>query len=238
VEQTLQCNVSTINKNYDLRKFAISDLHGCRLTFEALINKIGLTPDDELYLLGDYIDRGPDSKGVIDFIWHLQDSGYPVYCLRGNHEQMLLDICNDLPSFYGRGEHHMLASFGVTHAKNIPPKYLEWVDQLDYYFEVDNYLLVHAGFNFKISNPLSDKHAMLWIRNWRADIDRQWLNGRIVVHGHTPITTEAIKRYLQAADTIPDIFIDNGCAFTHDGLGKLCALELTTCTLTFQDFIG
>jgi len=57
------------NTNLSLmKKFAISDIHGCAKTFKALLKKINFSKEDELYLLGDYIDRGPDSKGVIDYI--------------------------------------------------------------------------------------------------------------------------------------------------------------------------
>jgi serine/threonine protein phosphatase 1 len=74
-----------------LKKFAISDIHGCNRTFNEVLQKTGLNKDDQLFLLGDYIDRGPDSKGVIDTIFNLQNEGYQVHCLRGNHEQMLMD---------------------------------------------------------------------------------------------------------------------------------------------------
>lgn len=222
-----------------MRKFAISDLHGCLKSFAALIQKIGLTTNDELYLLGDYIDRGPDSKGVIDFIWELQNSGYKIHCLRGNHEQMLLDLYRENYNLYDGGDENLLASFGVNHGKKIPQQYINWMDELEYYFEVDEYLLVHAGFNFKVPDPLSDEKSMLWIRNWRADIDRLWLDGRIVVHGHTPTKKEGILHYLKHAESTPEIFIDNGCAFHHiDGLGGLCALDLQERTMIFQEYIG
>ncbi len=69
-----------------MRKLAIGDIHGCNKTFKALLDQINLSKDDELTLLGDYIDRGPDSKGVIDTIINLQSSGYQVRALRGNHD--------------------------------------------------------------------------------------------------------------------------------------------------------
>ena len=53
-----------------MNKYAISDIHGCLKTFKALLTKLDFSKQDELYLLGDYIDRGPDSKGVIDYIWN------------------------------------------------------------------------------------------------------------------------------------------------------------------------
>jgi len=73
-----------------MKKYVISDIHGCAKTFKALVDRISFSREDELYLLGDYIDRGPDSKGVIDHIWDLLETGYTVHCLTGNHEQMFL----------------------------------------------------------------------------------------------------------------------------------------------------
>lgn len=74
-----------------MKKYAITDIHGCNKTFQALLDKIAFTTADALYLLGDYIDRGPDSKGVFDTIFNLQETGHSVHCLRGNHEAMFLD---------------------------------------------------------------------------------------------------------------------------------------------------
>jgi len=71
-----------------MRQIAISDIHGCARTFQALLDKIQLSTNDQLYLLGDYIDRGPDSKGVIDTILGLINAGYRVQTLMGNHEKM------------------------------------------------------------------------------------------------------------------------------------------------------
>ncbi len=78
------------------RIFAIGDIHGCRKTFEKLLkDKIQLTKEDEIYCIGDYIDRGDDSKGVIDLIINLRTDGYKIKILRGNHEQMMLEAATD-----------------------------------------------------------------------------------------------------------------------------------------------
>jgi serine/threonine protein phosphatase 1 len=61
-----------------MRRFAISDIHGCVQTFQDLLLSIKLSEEDELYLLGDYIDRGPDSQGVLDTIFDLRDAGFKV----------------------------------------------------------------------------------------------------------------------------------------------------------------
>lgn len=74
------------------RTFVIPDIHGCCRTFRQLLfHRLELQKTDTLYLLGDYIDRGPDSKGVIDTILELQRDGYDVQAIKGNHEEMLIE---------------------------------------------------------------------------------------------------------------------------------------------------
>lgn len=221
-----------------MRTFAISDIHGCAKTFIALLKKINFSRQDHLYLLGDYIDRGPDSKGVIDHILSLQKSGYTIYCLCGNHEQMMCNATTDpitLQGWLQHGGRATLQSFGIDSIDQVPTTYLSWMEALDYYYEVGRYILVHAGLEFKTGKPLSDQNAMLWQRNWYSDIDRQWMNGRIVVHGHTPTVTSAIEKSLKQLDSIPAIVIDNGCVYQQrPGMGQLIALELENHHLHFQ----
>ena len=123
------------------RRFAISDIHGCSKTLIKLVlDEIKLTKSDELYLLGDYINKGPDSKGVIDFIFELRNSGYNVQCLRGNHEQYLLDGLEfswEEIAFKNRGGKETLASFGVEDIHKIPQKYLDFISALPFYIETE-----------------------------------------------------------------------------------------------------
>ncbi|MEL7220660.1 MAG: metallophosphoesterase family protein [Bacteroidota bacterium] len=218
-----------------MRKFAISDIHGAKKTLVALLDKLQFSTKDELYLLGDYIDRGPDSKGVIDYIWQLQNEGYTLKCLRGNHEQMLINICDSPLPYHKSNYPYMLKSFGISDPNQTPVEYLNWMKSLPWQFEVDQYILVHAGLNYNVDNPLMDTDAMLWIRDSRGMIDRQWLNGRIVIHGHTPTAKDAIEHYAKHLNSTPQLVIDNGCVFGHrPGLGHLAALELGTHELTFM----
>ena len=74
------------------KRYSISDIHGCFNTFRHLVEEgIKLTKSDQLFLLGDYVDRGPYSQEVLDYIMHLMDRGYHIFPLRGNHENDLLD---------------------------------------------------------------------------------------------------------------------------------------------------
>ena len=220
-----------------MRQFAISDIHGCLDTFKALLKTIQFSKTDELYLLGDYIDRGPDSKGVIDHIWHLQEEGYTVKCIVGNHELMLLQVLEEehlLPWWSKHGGAETMLSFGQFHPSLFPKKYLDFFAGLPYFFDLDDFLLVHAGFNFAAENPFGDTHAMAWIRAWYDDLDRDWLGNRIIIHGHTPATQSTIRLQHQNLETLPILGIDNGCVYHRNGLGYLCALELGTMALTFE----
>jgi len=225
-----------------MRKFAISDIHGCAVTFEALLEKIQFTPEDELYLLGDYIDRGPDSKGVIDDIWRLQDKGYQIQCLRGNHEQLMLDAQMDRQSSYiwqMNGGDKAMDSFGAFTYSEIPHQYIEWMEKLPYYFEVDNFILVHAGFKFDMPDPFMEKHAMIWQRGWYQRINYDWLGDRIIVHGHTPMSSIEIEKNFTAIKEIQYLDIDAGCVFKNRiaSGGQLCALDMTNMKLIFQENI-
>jgi len=225
-----------LKKIKNMRKFAISDIHGCAKTFKALVAKINLSKTDELYILGDYIDRGPDSKGVIDYIWQLQEEGFQVKCSLGNHEEMLLENIRKADPFY-KGYPEVLKSFGVNHIKDIPVKYTEWMKYLPFYFEVDEYILVHAGLNFKSKNPLQELQDMIWIRNWYDDVNHDWLGERIIIHGHTPMTFIDILNAHADLKKMQVIDIDNGCCFEREGLGSLCCFEMTERNIHFKERI-
>ena len=212
-----------------MRKIAISDIHGCLKSFKALLYKIAYSEKDELYLLGDYIDRGPDSKGVIDYIWQLQYEGFFVHCLRGNHEQMLLDGFNDpfdLQLWHNHGGVEAMASFGAKSLEEIPLEYLEWFDKLPYFIEVDEYILVHAGLNFNLPNPFDGAQSMIWIRNWYDQIKKDWLGNRIVVHGHVPTKASTIRENLDKIEEKSTMVIDGGCVYNVKELGYLFAFDL------------
>lgn len=218
------------------RSFCISDIHGCARTFRALLDKVALTKDDHLFLLGDYINRGPDSKGVLDMIMNLQHQGYHVHVLRGNHEQMLLDARIDVRAemlLIQNGGQHTLASFGVKRASEIPEPYFDFLSKTTYYLEVGQWLLVHAGFNFKSAQDYRiDTNAMLWIRSFRPK--RKQLQGRRIVHGHNPWPRSRIEAQLRGRKPEPVINIDCGCVYRWTE-SALCALELGEVKMEFAE---
>jgi len=214
-----------------LSRYAISDIHGCYKTFRYLVEKtIKLKSDDQLFLLGDYIDRGPSSKNVIDFILELRDNGYQITTLKGNHEELMLQAQQEFEHqyiWYINGGKETLTSFGVNDLNAIPEKYWQFLHQLDYYTELEDYLLVHAGFNFSAEQPFQDYKSMLWIRDF--DIDETWLKHKKIIHGHTPTALTIIEKTVTNPMS-KVIDIDGGCVFKMR-LGYLTALNLDTAEL-------
>lgn len=219
-----------------VRRFAISDIHGCARTFKRLVKeKLRLQPGDTLFLLGDYVDRGPDAKGVLDYIFKLQTKGVHIHALRGNHEDLLLKGLYSKSlrrNFLLNGGDTTLKSFGVKALEDIPEKYIAFLRQLDYYFEVEDKLLVHAGFNFQARHIFEDREAMIWIRG--MDIEEEKLGNRYVIHGHTPQSKMDIKRQFNRQPRPRALNIDCGCVYRHRFGARLCALNLDTWQLHFS----
>ncbi len=208
------------------RIFFVGDIHGCSKTFRRLVTeKICLKKEDKLYCVGDYIDRGPDSKGVIDFILELKTENYQIYTLRGNHEEMLLDSADEDGSFHNwirNGGDKTLKSFKVKSIVELKPVYLDFFKQTQYFIETKKFIFVHAGLDFSIDDPLADTESMLWIRDF--PVDENYLNGKLLIHGHTPQTRD----YILSQKFESPFNLDGGCVFKNvEGLGHLFALNFT-----------
>lgn len=209
------------------RLFAIGDIHGCFESFKNLIeNKIKLKKNDKLILLGDYIDRGTQSKDVIDYINELQSKGYDIVTLMGNHEAMLIDAMENeknLSKWIQNGGGKTLMSFGIESLTDLDQQYISFFKGLILYSTFDNFLFVHAGFNDLIDNPFNDKYNMLWSRN--TFYKHPLLIDKIIVHSHTPITKIQCQELVTTRKQT--INIDTGCVYSDiEGLGFLTALEL------------
>ena len=172
------------------RNFAIGDIHGCFDSLKELIeNKIQFQKNDKLIFLGDYIDRGYNSKEVIDYIIELQNNDYDIVTLLGNHESMLVDAYNNegaMSKWIQNGGAETLKSFEIDSLKDLDSKYLNFFNSLKLYFELDEYLFVHAGFNDELKNPFVDKYSMLW--KSRERYFNPLLRDRIIIHGHSPVS--------------------------------------------------
>ena len=216
------------------RQIAISDIHGCLKSFRTLLEeKVRFTLADELYLIGDFIDRGKDSKAVVDYVLNLQNKGFTVFCLMGNHEDMMLGaaVYSAKRSMWREnGGLQTLYSYDCSLEELYQHPHIKFYRNLDYYIETDKYIFVHAGLNFRITNPLEDRYSMLWIRNWHHRIEREKIVNKIIIHGHTPIKRSKIELQLENISKYGYLDIDAGCVFGH----QLCAVDLTNRQLYFQ----
>jgi len=236
---TLGLNLSNFLYCRIMARYAISDIHGCCLTFKKLLfDTLKLQKTDELYLLGDYIDRGPDSKGVIDLILKLKEEDYQVQCLMGNHEMMMISLLDegnyDKFNWRFQGGEETLKSFNTNYIGDIPDNYLSFIKNLPLFFELEDYFLVHAGFRFQKSGFLDDEMSMLWIRSWHYTIRPELLGGKVIIHGHTPTPKNEIEKMLEATPFLV-LDIDAGCVYNNfHGMGYLCAFNMDDQTLVFE----
>ncbi len=204
------------------RRLVLTDIHGSFQTFIRLLQKLNLQKEDQLFILGDMINRAPYSIYVIEKIAELLLQGYSVFPLRGNHEQLFLD--------FAKTDQHKLISLAerqysshLLENQELPKPVYKFFKALPYYYELEDYYLVHAGFNTDAKDPFSDWREMLWIRTMRYD--KAVFNGKRVVHGHVPTTWSSIQKGV--ANQKSEIKLDNGCirAGVFD-FGRLVCLDL------------
>lgn len=228
----------------------VTDIHGCWQTFLDLLSEIELGPDDQLFILGDMINRGPYSLRVLETVAELLDRGLSVYPLRGNHEQGVLDFDerrklkklrdatkkrNSLHLVNGQGQ----LKSGVKH----------FLSHLPYFFETDQAYLVHAGFDTSLEKPFEEWERMLTIRSFRYD--HTLFAGKPIFHGHVPTGFRGINRALESLDghfakgylenngdrewKAKIVVLDNGCVnVSHKKQGNLACLEMNSRDLIYQ----
>lgn len=233
------------------RRFAISDIHGCGKTFIYLVEEIlKFTKDDQLFILGDLIDRGQNPILLLDYIIEKQKEGFEIFVLMGNHEQMLLDTYYENENQISKKllAYNYLEDLIDEH-RQIKQGYVDFFDAMLFCVELENCLLVHAGFDINYE-PLNgedlftNSYAMLWIRKFKGNLEKT--NQKPVVHGHVVHNLQHIKENLELAKdkkaaVIP---IDNGCAYSALGkykkykgeIGNLCAIEITPTQNTWELF--
>ncbi|MGQ0634727.1 MAG: metallophosphoesterase family protein [Planctomycetaceae bacterium] len=169
------------------RTLAIGDIHGCDTALETLLRALAPTPADTLVVLGDIVDRGPDSRRAIELLLEYRERCRLVLIL-GNHEEMMLEALvvavdtwtDDWLRFGGAAT---LSSYGGADA-DVPPAHLEFLDSGLDYFETDTELFVHA--NLEPGVPL-DEQSPEWLR-WThlSGHERPHSSGKRVICGHTP----------------------------------------------------
>ena len=174
------------------RAYAIGDVHGCLEQLQRLLElceQDAASQKSTFIFLGDYIYRGPDSRGVIEFLMNLQKwSPDEIICLRGNHEDLLLAALQGEDaelSWLANGADATLHSYKASRASDLPAPHIDWIRSLSLFHDEGRRLFVHAGVH--PDRPLNQQRSrdLLWIREPFLSSDKDF--GRLIVHGHTPL---------------------------------------------------
>jgi serine/threonine protein phosphatase 1 len=217
------------------RVYAIGDIHGCPELLDRLMESIradeaGAPARSRLVFLGDYVDRGPDSRGVLDRLIALGDERPDAVFLLGNHEAAMLDYLEDPMArdhWIDWGGEATLSSYGIDDATRrdsletaaelrarLPAEHLSFLNDLRLHETIGDYLFVHAG--VRPGAPLEQQahEDLLWIREEFHRCPSALRPDKVVVHGHHPMR--------QATDFGWRIAVDSGACFT----GRLTAVVL------------
>jgi serine/threonine protein phosphatase 1 len=199
--------------------FIVGDIHGCLGMLQRLMRIIPWRPDvDRLIFLGDYVDRGDDSRGVIEAVMEISKTGKRVDCLMGNHEMMLLDFVEgrDLTTFFLNGGTSTLNSYRAFQPRYgtalIPDEHLAFLRSLKTWVELDDYYVVHAGLRPGVQLENQSREDLLWIRD--AFIFSDYRFRKRVIFGHTPFSQPLVMEN--------KIGLDTGAVYGN----KLTCLEL------------
>lgn len=194
----------------DTRVYAVGDVHGCAGLLEQLQDAIRRDADSApesrkmVVYLGDYVDRGPDSAGVLSTLIDQPLDGIEQVCLKGNHEDFLLRFLDDpgiCDLWLMNGGRATLRSYGLTVGRpgadeaavalsadfraRLPDAHLQFLQSLPLSHREGGYLFVHAGIRPGVDLAQQTADDLLWIRDpfLRSSYD----HGYVVVHGHTPV---------------------------------------------------
>jgi serine/threonine protein phosphatase 1 len=172
-----------------MRTLVIGDIHGCHTALVTLLKQIKPAPEDQIVFLGDYIDRGPASREVVETLLKLKESCSPVF-LRGNHEAMILDAREDFTkdhNWQSYGGLETLFSYGANYrddwASRIPASHWKFLEQTGKFFETTTHIFVHACLDPELE--MSDQPD--WLLFWES-FDRLMphKSGKRTICGHTP----------------------------------------------------
>ena len=198
------------------RTIAIGDIHGCSDQLVAILRAIDPRSDDTIICLGDYVDRGMDSKGVLDMVIDLSKRCRLIPIL-GNHDEMMLRARNskaDFQEWMEFGGIETLASYGESERMGlVPDEHIEFLKACLPYFEMDTHFFVHGNYDPKLPLDQQDGRTLRWL-SLRDSVPGPHCSGKIAVVGHTPQEKVLDLGHL--------ICLDTGCGFG----GKLTAMEM------------
>ena len=172
-----------------MRTLVIGDIHGSLTALKALGEFVDYAPDDVIVTLGDYIDRGPSSKEVINYLVELRES-HEVITLKGNHEVMMENARTSEQELYFwlmNGGEATLDSFQVSNpnriAKEIPSNYWDFFESCERFYETEHHIIAHAGLEPETDLDEQNDRNLFWRRILNTEPHK---SGKTLVCGHTP----------------------------------------------------
>jgi serine/threonine protein phosphatase 1 len=168
------------------RTIAIGDIHGCSTALQALLQAVEPRPEDLIVTLGDYVNRGPDSRGVLDRLFDLRRRSRLVSIL-GNHDEMQLEARGGSPDLATGGSSGLLTR--VAKAVDRPPialteGHLAFLEGCVDWFETDDHIFVHASYDPVLSMSEQPIELLRW-QSLRRGLPGPHVSGKVVVAGHT-----------------------------------------------------
>jgi serine/threonine protein phosphatase 1 len=213
---------------------AIGDIHGCALSNHALLKKLDnqFSAEPTYVFLGDYTDRGPDSKKVVDQLISF-DKNHECIFLKGNHDKMLLDAYEkgDWSLWLNNGGNTTLRNYDSTPGDfKLPKDHYKFFSNTKLYWETDNYFFVHGGISPELTieenlNSEYEREQFIWQRDHVYAKTNVW--NKTVVFGHTPVKEPIVKEHV--------LGIDTGCVYKKRGYGVLTAVALPEMNFIQQD---
>ncbi len=212
-------------------RWAIADIHGCYNTFRRLLEVIEFKHNDQLFLLGDYIDKGRQAIEVLDFIIGLKGDGYQVFPVLGNHELNFLEAFQNYDErTFGFFVSRLNKNVGLVRQDGKPyERHIELFESLPFIVETDDFVMVHAA--VKPGIDYSDTKYV--IEQYKVDLTHEDLNGKTLLRGHQPTPFPEIEGAVKSRAAV--LTLDGGCVyhkrkkrFDTTQLGKLIAFNLDT----------
>lgn len=240
------------------RMIAISDIHGMYQMFLKLLEKVNYDfKRDQLIILGDLVDRGPESRELIEYLISLRNKGANLVVLRGNHDDMFIQSLNDqysvdrwllnggvqtLESYFKGSLISQGVETAIKHIKDNYKNHIEFLENLQLYYETDDFIFVHAGIDPQLDDwKDTDPHDFMWIRQeFFYAFEPLKIGNKKVVFGHSPV------RFIKCSERTDDIWfspcgqkigIDGAAAYS----GQLNALiideknGLSSCAVSFKE---
>jgi serine/threonine protein phosphatase 1 len=212
------------------RTIAIGDIHGYTAALDAIVALVAPAAEDAIVLMGDYVDRGPDSRGTIERVIELGCRCRTIPLL-GNHDHLFLEVCQGrsdlLADWLAFGGAQTVASYGRVPA-DVPPAHIDFLAACPRYFETDGHFFVHANYDAKA--PISAQPAVLLLwQSLRERLPGPHVSGKMAIVGHTAQKNgevfdlgylKCIDTYLYGGGWLTALDVDTGRFWQVDQSGR------------------